>query len=255
MTATTDQPLQFETAISHESQQVAASGMAGVTCASCQGVIAEEYFDLNGKSVCAPCRARLEEFAETPRGLGVLGRAGGFGAVAAIAGAILYYAVVAITEFEIGLVAIAIGYMVGYGVRRGARGRGGRRFQVLAIVLTYWAVGLAYTPFAIKGILEGPARDAAQSGTQTPGAQTPAPQPAAEPSGRGVALVLAIFVGIIVVMSFALPVFAVVSSLPGGVISAAIIGFGMQQAWRMTGAPALEISGPYKIAAAAPPVV
>ena len=66
--------------------------------------------------------------------------------VAAIPGAILYYAVIAITNFEIGIVAIAIGYMVGWAVRKGAGGRGGRRFQVLALVLTYWAVGLAYTP-------------------------------------------------------------------------------------------------------------
>jgi hypothetical protein len=51
-----------------------------------------------------------------------------------------------------------------------------------------------------------------------------------------------------------LPVLAVVSSLPGGLISAAIIAFGMQQAWRMTGVAALQISGPYRIAATPPPL-
>ena len=45
--------------------------------------------------------------------------------------------------------------------------------------------------------------------------------------------------------SLALPVLSVVSSLPGGLISAAIIAFGMHQAWQMTGIPALEIPGPF----------
>ena len=40
---------------------------------------------------------------------------------------------------------------------------------------------------------------------------------------------------------------AEIAALPGGLISAAIIAFGMQQAWRMTGAPQLQISGPYRI--------
>ena len=43
----------------------------------------------------------------------------------------------------------------GLRVRKGAGGRGGRRFQILAVVLTYWAVGLAYTPLAFKGIDAG----------------------------------------------------------------------------------------------------
>ena len=80
--------------------------------------------------------------------------AGLFGLVAAIAGAILYYAVIAISNFEIGIVAIAIGFMVGWAVRKGAANRGGRRFQVLALVLTYWAVGLAYTPLTFQQLAE-----------------------------------------------------------------------------------------------------
>ena len=42
----------------------------------------------------------------------------------------------------------------------------------------------------------------------------------------------------------ALPSLIVFSSLPGGLISAAIIVFGMLQAWRMTMAPVLNVSGP-----------
>jgi hypothetical protein len=49
--------------------------------------------------------------------------------------------------------------------------------------------------------------------------------------------------------SLALPVLVVIGSLPGGFISAAIIAFGMRQAWRMTAAPQVQIAGPYRIGA------
>jgi hypothetical protein len=48
----------------------------------------------------------------------------------------------------------------------------------------------------------------------------------------------------------ALPVLTVVGSFPSGLISAFIIFIGMRQAWRMTGAPRLEVRGPYRVGAA-----
>jgi hypothetical protein len=53
-----------------------------------------------------------------------------------------------------------------------------------------------------------------------------------------------------IVFSFALPVLVVFNSLPGGLLSAAIIGFGMHQAWRMTAAPHLTITGPFRVGTA-----
>jgi len=60
--------------------------------------------------------------ATSGKGAGKLIRAGVFGLGAAIAGAAIYYAVMAIADLEIGIVAILIGYMVGYAVRKGAAG-------------------------------------------------------------------------------------------------------------------------------------
>ena len=48
-----------------------------------------------------------------------------------------------ITGYEIGIVAIGIGYLVGKAVRKGAGGFGGTRYQVLAVFLTYAAIALA----------------------------------------------------------------------------------------------------------------
>ena len=58
---------------------------------------------------------------------------------------------------------------------------------------------------------------------------------------------LAIAFGAVFLFIFALPVIVVLGSMPGGIISALIIGFGMQQAWRMTAAVPFEITGPYRV--------
>src|SRR2546427_9516885 len=92
--------------------------------------------------------------------------AGIFGLGAGVIGAIIYYAVMAIAHLEIGIVAILIGYMVGYAVRKGARGRGGRRFQVLAVALTYASVALAYTPIAVKQAIDANRQKASASTTR-----------------------------------------------------------------------------------------
>jgi hypothetical protein len=155
-------------------------------------------------------------------------------------------------------VAIAIGFMVGSAIRTATGDRGGLRFQVLAVVLTYWAVGLAYTPFVFKEM--GQSQDVQVSPASTEGASAeeeasteaaageaaPAEPAAADDAVESVPAVVAF--GFLLALSFALPVLSAVGSLPGGLISAAIIAFGMMQAWRMTGAPHLVISGPYRIA-------
>jgi hypothetical protein len=108
----TVKPLQFETAIPSVPADTG-SHQQGVTCVACQRAILDKYFDVNAQSVCEACRNEIAQQVETPREWGVLGRACLFGFVAAILGAVLYYAVIAITDFEIGIVAITIGYMVG----------------------------------------------------------------------------------------------------------------------------------------------
>jgi hypothetical protein len=211
-----------------------------VGCAYCKRPIGAEYYDVSGKSACAGCRGRIEALIDTPRDAGPFLLALLFGGVAGIVGAILYYAVIAITHFEIGIVAIVIGYMVGYAVRKGAGGRGGRRFQVLAVLLTYLAVGLAYTPIAVKGAIQGRTKSTA-SATAAP-ANEISNAPATRPSLVRLVVLIAGFI-------VALPVMVVVGGLPASVISAAIIFFGMRQAWRMTGVPRLRITGPYRVGA------
>lgn len=233
--------LQFESAIPRGAQPDQHTVDTTVTCSGCQQAIAGEYFDVNGQSVCRSCRDALAQHAETPRGLSVLAKACLFGVVAAILGAVLYYAVVAITNFEIGFVAIAIGYMVGYAIRLATANRGGRRFQILAVVLTYWAVGLADTSLLVG---RPGAEDEGRGQTATAPPNTDSAPPIDEPGEMNPTAVVAR----LLVFSFLAPVLIVGGSMPGGLISAAIIVFGILQAWRMTGVPPLVITGPYRIA-------
>jgi len=233
-------PIQFDTAL----PQQGSPADAALVCKNCGQSITSAYYDVSGQSVCAECRTRISAIMETPTGVAALVKAGLFGLGAGIAGAIVYYAVLALLHLEIGFVAILIGYMVGYAVRKGAGG-GGLRFQVLAVALTYGAVGLAYTPIVFRAANDENGKQAAQHATESAtvatAAETCDPTTPVNP-----------LVAVVTLLGFiaALPVLVIVGSLPSGIISAAIIFFGMLQAWKMTRTPALTITGPYRVGVA-----
>lgn len=138
-------PLQFDVA---EAAAAGSPSAAATTCKACSKRIASTYYQVNGAILCASCRAALER----PPGTRLVRalRATGFGVLAAIAGSLLYFAVAAITGREFGLVAIAVGFMVGTAVRKGSGGRGGRAYQTLAVGLTYFAIVSTYVPLIAK---------------------------------------------------------------------------------------------------------
>jgi hypothetical protein len=247
--------LQFERA-----ESVDAATTTGVMCSQCKRLITDSYYNLAQSPYCASCKSALEETVAATRTPGVFGKALAFGLGAAIAGAVVYYAVIALFELEIGIVAILIGYMVGYAVRKASRGVGARRYQILAAALTYFAVGLAYLPIAMKDSSSGSSKVTADStadakadsatnavapatdSTSTPGVQAS--------DGTETRKPMSIIVGIAILfgLALALPVMIIVGSMPSGLISALIIGFGVMRAWQMTAAPNLAFAGPLKVA-------
>ncbi len=236
------EPLQFDR-VETGQPEGAAPPSEGLACKACGTAIRTEYFSWNGAPLCERCKTTLEAAKNAANSWATFGRAVVFGIGATIAGAILYYGVIAITKLEIGLVAIAIGYMVGYSVRRGSRGWGGRRYQVLALLLTYYSVGLAYFPLAMQ---EGRKATEQERQASAPDSRPKAaPEPVTTPSRSG-ALAAA---GVLLLFCFALPIVAVAGSLPSGLITAFIIFIGMRQAWRMTAPPPIEVTGPYKLGA------
>ena len=244
------EPLQLDRVIPASAAPAPPDKLA-VVCGVCDASIDTEYYHVNGATCCGGCRRRLELGADTPRGIAPFVKSAVFGLGAGIVGAAIYYAVIAIANLEIGIVAILIGYMVGRAVRMGANGRGGLRFQILAVALTYVSVALAYTPLVIKE-MRGSDGKAAQTVASTADASRPVVEPDSTPRPSAGRLLL----GLAMIMLFvlALPVLSVFGSLPTSLIGGLIIGFGMQQAWKITGTPRLEILGPYRVGAANPAV-
>ena len=255
--------LQFDRAIDPDSSAPTGTPV----CAKCNAAIRMYYYHVDGETVCSSCKQVAERAHDGGKSRGGMMKASLFGVGAALAGAIIYYSVMEYMNVEIGIVAILIGFMVGYAVRS-ASGRGGRRFQILAAGLTYFAVALAYAPFAIRGMTEGDEEEVTADSTAT-GTPTAASADDAAPSqiatsdvdadvasdtssatdapeklGLG-GFALGLAGGLLFIL--ALPVVAVFGTMPSGLISALIIGIGMHQAWSMTRASQASITGPFKV--------
>jgi len=94
---------------------------------------------------CAACGGRVQY--ELPKdGHTQFVRGLIFGIGAAIVGLVLYATFAITTGLMIGYVSLAVGYIVGKGIKMGSRGAGGRKYQIAAVVLTYAAVSLAAVP-------------------------------------------------------------------------------------------------------------
>ncbi|MCE9602817.1 MAG: hypothetical protein K8S21_11490 [Gemmatimonadetes bacterium] len=185
-----------------------ASGPA-VRCTACHRAITASYFSVNGEAVCESCLDLVTAISAPVREPAAIAKALLLGFGAALVGAVVYWAVIRFFNLEIGIVAVLNGWMVGKAMRVGAGGRGGRVLQVFAALLTYLSVGMAYVPLVT---------------------------PASAPIGLSM-----------LISAFVIPIGVVFASLPGGLISALIIGFGMMQAWQLTGTPTLVVQGPFRV--------
>jgi len=185
---------------------------AQLSCAACHAPLAGVYHKINDKTTCGPCRLAVE--SETARG--GFAKALAFGAGAAVAGFVVYYAILKVTGYELSLISILVGYMVGRAVSEGSGGRGGKRYQALAVGLTYLSITATYVPM-IMGEATG---EVAESG--------------------------ALLLVASELLALAAP-FLVATENP---ITLLIIGFGLYQAWQTNTRRQLDISGPYTVAPA-----
>lgn len=120
-------------------------------CAECRGAIVDTYYESDDGVVCVSCHARIASASTVVMHRGQLSRALGFGMVAAALAAAVYFGLLAAIGREVSLALVLVGFAVGKAVRMGARRRGGRRFQWLALGLTYLAMVMTYVPFVLKG--------------------------------------------------------------------------------------------------------
>ncbi|WP_223639893.1 hypothetical protein [Corallococcus sp. EGB] len=195
-------------------------------CSLCQRAIKSVYYDLNARLLCPDCRENVEAAMTGGSKVKRFLKASVFGFGAAIAGALVYW-VVSLSGYNIGLVAILVGWMVGTAVFKGSEGRGGRGYQSLAVVLTYLSVAASLAPDVYKAV-------------SAPSSQAEEPADA-EPVDEGVQKFAAL-VGTVVVTPAA-PVFVALDSPMSGLI----YGFALFEAWRRTKRTELNIGGPYKL--------
>jgi hypothetical protein len=215
--------LQFDRADFGSSEEAAA---AASTCKGCGRPIADTYFEVNGQMVCPGCRDVVMREQATTAGVEGVFKAIAAGLGAGIVGAIIYYAVAEITGLELALVSILVGYLVGRAVRWASGGRGGRVYQVIAVVLTYLAIVGSYAPFVLEGVKNA----AARSGGAAAAPDSP--------------LALAIAVFLIVLLIVVSPFIAGVQNIIGWII----IAVALWEAWKITKRATFTVSGPFNLA-------
>ena len=123
---------------------------AVTTCTACKTPIADLYYEVGGKIVCDPCRHQIEAMFHGGSRLGRALKALVLGTIAAVAGAVLYYAILKITGRNFGLVAIVVGLMIGAAVKAGSGNRGGWFYQLMALFLTYSSIVAMLVPVAYE---------------------------------------------------------------------------------------------------------
>ncbi|MDQ6830165.1 MAG: hypothetical protein M3081_15010 [Gemmatimonadota bacterium] len=159
----------------------------GIWCSECRTVLRSHYFVLNERPLCARCQQPYSIALAHGSGVKAAGRAILYGLGAAVAGIVLMAAVLLTVGFARYFCAIAIGYLVGKAVNAATKGVGGWGYQLLAVVLTYFAIGIGLATPAVAELVNA-SRAARHAGSAAPIAHAPGVRRAA-PLGDPAAVV------------------------------------------------------------------
>jgi hypothetical protein len=200
---------------------------------------------------CAACGERAQhELPQDSHALFIRGLIFGIGA--AILGLVLYATFEIATGLIIGYVSLAVGYIVGKGIKMGSQGAGGRKYQITAAVLTYAAVSLAAVPVAISQYTKMhksqhpiEVQQPADTGSDQQPAEQPREQPRTPRMGLGSAL------SQLAIMGLASP-FLELQDPFHGLIGLVILFVGIRIAWKLAAGTETQIFGPFESAPATP---
>ena len=194
------------------------SAPAAITCTGCHQPIAGDYYDVNGKPFCTACTSAIRQAHGDSAGAAAFPRALGAGLAAGAVGSALYYIVEKISGYQLALIAIAVGFLVGRAVRWGTGGRGGLVYQLLAVALTYTAIAFSWLPFVLENNQE-----AFAIGDLVP----------------------------LTTFMMGLPIRIGLESP----FTLVVIGIGLWEAWKFTAPVPLAVSGPFTAVPAAPAAI
>ena len=227
------------------------SNVPGVErCSLCRQLLGLSFYRVNNKATCATCGRRaetgivLENKTHYPKALL-------YGSVAALVGFILYSTIEIMTGFTIGYMSLAVGFLVGIAMKKGAAGEGGRKYQITAAILTYAAVSMAAIPvyiyFAKDKINSQAAVQQQAPHPQYRFAGDPPPPPAENPApAKPSAMSFGAAIGALVAIGLASPFLELFASPGSGLIGLVILWVGISFAWRQTAAAALRVEGPFE---------
>jgi hypothetical protein len=207
-------------------------------CALCQVPITDTFYQFGSEVVCQNCATQRSELQQ-PDGTIHFSRALLYGFGAAVAGSILFAAVSLATGYQFSLLSIVVGIMVGKAIKRATRGRGGLKYQVVAVLLTYGAITTSFIPELVRGAASARA-ERKQSDKNAP--QQSQGEPRRTPSFKGTAAAIVLLIGVGLIS----PVLILASDPAGGLLNALIILFGLLQAWRQTRGSTALLMGPYQ---------
>jgi hypothetical protein len=215
----------------------------GDHCHFCHQPIGTTYYRTNGAMTCASCADKLSrELAPDTHASFV--RAILFGVGAAVLGMILYATFEIVTGIIIGYASLAVGWLVGKAMITGSNGVGGRRYQIVAVLLTYAAVSTAAIPVWIhyagkhKQTQHATQKQAPSSQPDTNSDELEGTPPSSRPSAVAA-------IGTLLALGLASPFLELSGDFVGGMIGLFILFIGMRFAWRFTAARAPDISGPF----------
>ncbi|MSR65111.1 MAG: DUF4339 domain-containing protein [Verrucomicrobiae bacterium] len=260
-------------ALQFDRAEFVGAAQASRTCSLCKEPIHDFYYEVNAAVVCSKCQEKMGSALKGGSGMMRFLKASVAGLAAASVGAAIWFLILKTTGYEFGLLAIAIGFLVGIAVRWGSEGRGGWVYQGMAMFLTYFSIVVTYIPLMIGEMRsnqhDGKAAHARVATTNSASlllsvTETNAPAETAasavateakptsvgatnageeEHTGAGVIGFLIAWV-VLLAIAFAAPFLAGISNIIGLVI----IGIGLYEAWKINKRAALDIKGPYQVA-------
>ncbi|MFL5345927.1 MAG: hypothetical protein ACJ8AT_14145 [Hyalangium sp.] len=122
-----------------------AAAVAVAACSLCQKPIAAGAgTSINGNLVCGSCAAQVQAELAAEQQTGArfpLALAGG--AAGALVGAVIWAVIVVATDYEIGYVAVLVGYLAGRGVKLGAGKGRGQPLQIAAAGMAVFGLVIA----------------------------------------------------------------------------------------------------------------
>jgi len=141
-------------------------------------------------------------------------------------------------------VAVVVGVLVGGAVRKGSNGRGGWRYQLLAMFLTYSAVVVTDSSLIARELKKELGTQAASPAAVADGVSA-STDAAPSTSHRPGPLAVVFGLTLIIALAYAAPIMIGITSP----LHLLIAGFALYEAWKLNRGVALHVTGPYQAAA------